>query len=92
MANGELEIQKMLVQRLRRRIESLEKERDRLVESLHRLANETVARVFVLEEERDGALVQKRAAEESVGTLERKLDEAKKEIRQLRDQLDNLRA
>lgn len=88
MASGELDIQKMLVQRLQRRVESLEKERDRLVDSLHRLASETVARVYVLEEERDGAMVRKRAAEETARVLRMKLEGAKREIQSLRKQLD----
>lgn len=87
VASGELEIQKMLVRRLQRRVDDLEKERDRLVDSLHRLANEAVARVFLLEEERDGALALKRAVEESLATLESKLTAARQEIRLLRAQL-----
>jgi len=87
VTSGELEIQRMLARRLQRRVDELEKERDRLVDSLHRLANEAVARVYVLEEERDGALALKRAAEESLATLEAKLVAARQEIRLLRAQL-----
>jgi hypothetical protein len=87
VGDGELEIQKMLGRHLQRRVAELEKERDSLVAALHLLAIETVARVFVLEEDRDSALALRRAAEESLATLESELAVAREEIRRLRARL-----
>ncbi len=83
MSTGELGIQKLLVQRLQRQVEAITKERDELVATLHRLANEILARVYVLEEERDQARVQRNEAEKKIKRLEGQLLITRKRIDQL---------
>ncbi len=77
-------IQKLLIQRLQRQIEALKKERDELVATLHRLANESLAQVYVLEEERDQARAQRDKARHRIKMLENSLLIAKHQINKLR--------
>ena len=83
VSTGELGIQRLLVQRLQRQVEAITKERDELVATLHRLANEILARVYVLEEERDQARVQRNEAEKKIKRLEGQLLITRKRIDQL---------
>lgn len=87
MSNGELGIQKMLVQRLQRRIESLERERDSLTKSLRQLGDEVVAKVYVLEVERDEASALKRGMEEGLMALDSELSAAEGAIRGIRSEI-----
>lgn len=83
-------IQKMLIQRLQRQVAALENEvktlsgqKSELVDSLHRLANESMAKVYLLEEELSQARQQRDTAIERVEELERRVALAKARIRAL---------
>lgn len=63
----------MLAQRLQRRVDALEKEREGLIDALHRLANESVAKVYLLEEGMDEVRRQRDLAIERLEALDGKL-------------------
>lgn len=66
VSDAQLDIQKLLITRLRRRVEALEEERDRLIAAMRKLSSETAARIYMLEEERDTAVRQARMFEEQL--------------------------
>ena len=78
-----MEIQKMLVRRLQNRVEVLERERDRLVAKQRRLGDQSSAKVYSLEEERDEARQQRDAARVQLRALDGKLKGARARISEL---------
>lgn len=77
----------MLIQRLQRQVATLEKEvqslakqKDELVDSLHQLANESMAKVYLLEEALSEARRQRDTALERVEALERRLAVTKSKL------------
>ena len=66
VSDAQLDIQKLLITRLRRRVEALEEERGRLIAAMLKLSSETAARIYMLEEERDTAVRQARMFEEQL--------------------------
>lgn len=84
MSSGELDIQKMLVQRLTRQVEALEKEKDLLVQRLQKLSKETAAKIYTLEVEKDRAEHQRDEAKVKLKALESKLNASRRRIADLR--------
>jgi predicted nucleic acid-binding Zn-ribbon protein len=80
MSNGELEIQKLLIQRLQRRVEEVEKEIDSLAASLSELSRESSAKQYVLEEEKDRLRNQRDNAQIRLMDLEAELRLYKKKL------------
>ena len=74
----------MLSAQLQREVAELAKERDRLVDSLHQLAAESMSKIYVLEEEKSDMERAKGKLEAKLRGLESELAAAKMEIAELK--------
>ena len=75
-------IQQMLISRLEKQIEELKRKNEELMEKLQKMKTESVAKIYLLEEERD-------AAQHSIRQLEEDLALERSKMRKLRQGAGN---